>query len=211
MQLASPAARAGKGSAALRELSELSELAERQSQGNAAGPTSAGGLTELEWSASFVPGSTLLAFARGEAPSGAEPGTAAEPGGGGGGGGGGGAGLTADSALLRSLRGQDLSRLWLLVGLELGGGSADGTAAADAVIDVGPDVGSSPEEEAAAEVGEWSGGERAYDPALREFVVLLAAEVDRQPCVGADIVAATDSPDGGVRLVVPGLDQLSWA
>lgn len=50
-------------------------------------------------------------------------------------------------------------------------------------------------------------GERPYQPELREFVVLLLANIEKQPAIGADIVVAVGAEDeeGGVQLMLPGL------
>ena len=56
--------------------------------------------------------------------------------------------------------------------------------------------------------GRSGGGERGYDPAQDQLVVLLLARIDKQPAVGADMVQAQVEPSGRVTLSSPGLDAL---
>jgi hypothetical protein len=82
--------------------------------------------------------------------------------------------------LRRVMRGMDPGRLAALVGGEEGAPGVESTVR----------------------------GERAHDPAAREFVLLLSARVAGTPAVGADVVRAFDAPGGGVALATPGLDEL---
>lgn len=64
------------------------------------------------------------------------------------------------------------------------------------------------EEEGAPGMESMIGGERAHNPAAREFVLLLSARVAGTPAVGADVVRAFDVAGGGIALATPGLDAL---
>jgi hypothetical protein len=53
------------------------------------------------------------------------------------------------------------------------------------------------------------GGEEPYDPEMDQLVILLAARIDGQPAVGADIVQVVRGLDGlPVQLITQGLEAL---
>lgn len=118
--------------------------------------------------------------------------------------------------LQRALRGMDAGRLAGLVGLPLPSPYQPPDAEQQLGTDQLQGGDQQQEQEGAAgegqaeEDGGWVGGERAYEPVAREFVVLLLAYIDGNPTIGADILVAVDDEDEELgiqtRLMLPALE-----